>query len=597
MQALFVTVAVAGLLYFLLAKRRFDFFSVAFISACVYFLPGFFGYVNHIVRKEWGNQIVDVYFHAELFPETYVVFTVVLVAIVLAGVVSDYIAKGRGPEVTLRGGENAALWAVALALVGFVTSVITAGDALLSADKIQVLEGVNSWQLLWSVGASLGAVLSFKQGRLRLFSFSIVLLLIHLYVGFRDAFALSVIAMFALWLAGKGRQRLIVQNWKIALLGGVSALFVFVYKQWYVQVKLGDWRQIAYQALGAINPITGTNIYTTAVTDSEPFVTQAILDKVLANHFYVGWGHLLDSVKLVIPFSRLLGGSARSFNDLFQSALFPRAQGGLANNIWAEMLSSGGWLLFALFVIFFISLLALGSYLLRAWDPVVAGGAALIFTYWAFYIHRNDLMFQISAEKSVLFLWAACVLFAMIGYELTNYLKGTGASREGSSGRSPWTTSGYLATGRFGSWISPRKGETPMRRAAFELGAIGGGLGVLAAPGWLLVIIISGDMGTIASEAGGVWLVLLGVGVLGVLGVIGLVGAALVRRNPVIAGVLQLVAGWCEFSVHYAVSATESDYPGYSRVGLVLLLSVVLLVVGAILSVVSRWRSELKRIN
>jgi hypothetical protein len=43
-------------------------------------------------------------------------------------------------------------------------------------------------------------------------------------------------------------------------------------------------------------------------------------------------------------------------------------------------------------------------------DPVIKGGVALFFSYWAFYIHRNDIGFQITLEKRVLLVWLFCLL-------------------------------------------------------------------------------------------------------------------------------------------------------------------------------------------
>jgi hypothetical protein len=54
MQAVFIVVVLTGLSHFLFAKRQFDFFTVAFISACIYFLPGFFGYTHY---SEYGDKV------------------------------------------------------------------------------------------------------------------------------------------------------------------------------------------------------------------------------------------------------------------------------------------------------------------------------------------------------------------------------------------------------------------------------------------------------------------------------------------------------------------------------------------------------------
>ncbi len=86
----------------------------------------------------------------------------------------------------------------------------------------------------------------------------------------------------------------------------------------------------------------------------------------------------------------------------------------MANNIWAEMLSSGGWPLLGLFITIFVVMLMLGSYVIRSRDPILAAGAAVTFSYWAFYIHRNDLLYQVNLEKRTLLVWAACVVLSQI---------------------------------------------------------------------------------------------------------------------------------------------------------------------------------------
>ena len=186
----------------------------------------------------------------------------------------------------------------------------------------------------------------------------------------------------------------------------VSSLFV--YKQIFVAIKLGMWDVIA-------DRIQDTDLYTAAIMMSEPFNTQAILNEVVAQDFRVGMGHLRDIFSQFVLFSPELGSAPLSFNDLFQPTLFPSdLDYGMANNIWAEMLSSGGWPLLGLFVAFFVVMLIPGSYLIRSRDPIIAAGTALTFSYWAFYIHRNDLLYQINLEKRTILVWVACVVLSQV---------------------------------------------------------------------------------------------------------------------------------------------------------------------------------------
>lgn len=108
-----------------------------------------------------------------------------------------------------------------------------------------------------------------------------------------------------------------------------------------------------------------------------------------------------------------LGGTPRSFNDFFQATLFPSdLEYGMANNIWAEMVSSGGWFLLGLFLMVFVSMLMVGSYWIRSQDATLAAGTAVVFSYWAFYIHRNDLLYQVNLEKRTILVWIACLVLS-----------------------------------------------------------------------------------------------------------------------------------------------------------------------------------------
>src|SRR5699024_8609021 len=81
MQILFILIRLFGLFYFLLKNRIFDFFSVAYFSACIYFLPGFFGYALEPLYL--GKSI--------LINETYIVMILVLISIMFFTVIYDFL--------------------------------------------------------------------------------------------------------------------------------------------------------------------------------------------------------------------------------------------------------------------------------------------------------------------------------------------------------------------------------------------------------------------------------------------------------------------------------------------------------------------------
>lgn len=386
MQFIFILVALSGLLYFLFAKRQFDFFSLAYLSGCDYFMPGFLGYTR---------------FELMLVDEAYLVMIAVLTAIVVGAFIFDWIALNSNPKIMFRGFKLSPAIALALAVIGLGMTVLTTGGILLSPDKSAMMLELNRWSIVWAQGASLGAVLMFAERRWILFSVCMAFLLFLLYIGFRSPLALSVIAIFVIFLSKKGRQRLAVRNWIAGIVGISAAFFLFVYKFLYIALKRGD--------LGAVaERLTTPDFYLLTISHSEPFTTQAILNEVVRTKFHVGVEHFSGLIYQAIPFSPSLGAKITSFNDLFQHKLFPWVPSGMANNIWAEMWSSGGWALLLLFILFFVMVLGAGSYLIRIRDPIVKGGVALFFSYWAFYIHRNDLLYQVTIEKRVLLLWIFC---------------------------------------------------------------------------------------------------------------------------------------------------------------------------------------------
>ncbi|NLU50542.1 MAG: hypothetical protein GXX09_09070 [Syntrophomonadaceae bacterium] len=396
MQVIFVIVTIIGSIYFLFSKRQFDMFSIAFFSGCVYFLPGYFGYVFDPSTGSFLGIPIEL--------ETYCVMTAIVGAILLMAVLFDLLFKNYQPRTIIRGNMWSVQLAVLTAIIGFIMTVATTGDALLAPDKNIMMAQLNRWHTLWVTAASLGAVLSFRRSRWGLFAICMFLLFFDMYIGFRVSFAITLISIFTLWAGDKGRQRFAVRSWKIGAIGLASALFLFAYKHLCIAVKLGDWHLIMKQLLCL-------DFYITAITHSEPFVTQTILNQVLSKRFVAGMEHFTGLVYQFILFSSELGAKATSFNDLFQPVLFPDAVGwGMANNIWAEMWSSGGWPLLILFLIVFVLVLAIGSYLIRSADPEIAAGSAVLFSYWAFYIHRNDLLYQINLEKDVMLVWIICTL-------------------------------------------------------------------------------------------------------------------------------------------------------------------------------------------
>lgn len=401
MRVAFIVLLVIGASYFGFKRRRFDFFSVGFASAVIYFMPGIFGFT------QYPGFLVPLEEHP-LYWMTYVVMMMVVAAIVIGAFVYDIVSHRvhhRGIDVDFEGAGTVAL---ILGGVGMVLSVWTLGATLFDPEKTELLVSSSRWMIFWELGASLAAVFLIARKRYFLASLAAPLLLFDLYVGFRVSFVMTLIAVAALVLNDSGRARFAVKRFRIALGGVMVFAFFLIYKAVYVAIKLNAWDYLRDRFRSA-------DLYISSVTRSEPFTTQTILNEVLVSNFHVGMWHFGSLLLQFVFFAPALGAKDVSFNDLFQHVLFPQVYGwGMANNIWAEMWSSGGWVLLTLFIGFYVAMLWLGSEMLRVRTPELRAFAALFFSYWTFYIHRNDLAFEVNLLKRVTVVGSFCLLCAAV---------------------------------------------------------------------------------------------------------------------------------------------------------------------------------------
>jgi hypothetical protein len=410
MRLAFIAIFFVGAAYFALKRRRFDFISVAYFSAGVYFLPAFFGFVQYPT----SYQVLE---PVPLANATYVVMAAVLTSILVGGVTYDALPHRRSYHLALSGSDAAVYWACAVALFGFFATVATTGSALLSPEKNEMLARFNRWAILWEVGASLTAVLAFSRRKWGAFGIALVLLLADVYIGVRVSFALSFIACFVMWSEAKGRTRFAITYARVAMTGLAGAAFFFIYKFLYIPIKTGQWELI-------ISRLGDRAFYLGSITESEPFITQTILNQVLIENFHVGVSHFRAVVYQFMLFAPAVGVKAVSFNDLFQRALFPHAiDWGMANNIWAEMYSSGGVTLLALFIVVNVGVLGLFSKALRIENPEVRAVVALLGSYWAFYLHRNDLFTEVNLLKRVFLIGAVAILTSMLVHDSVHRLR------------------------------------------------------------------------------------------------------------------------------------------------------------------------------
>jgi len=363
MKSLFLLIAILGSLYFLFKKRAFDFFSIAFFSACIYFLPGFVGYVNFPEPK---TNLID---------GSYLVMILVLGTILFGAFFYDFFVRNKSiSKITIKNTDLVLFFLVCFTLIGFLYDLVAVGKAFFIVDKPEMMEYLGRGRIFWATASMVGITASFLRKKKLLFIFFLSFLVFDLYIGFRSSAAIAGISIFLahLWQIKKIR---LIKNYKVILLGALCALFFFAYKGIYWAVKAGEWDIV-------VDRLTSINYYFSTTLNSEPFVTQSNLNKILASNFRVGFSHFVNLKNQLIIFSPELGAEIVSFNDIFQPKLFPDITFGMASNIWAEMWSVGGFGFLLLFLLFFIFVIIILCYLFRKIkNPEVRSIILKSFTY------------------------------------------------------------------------------------------------------------------------------------------------------------------------------------------------------------------------
>lgn len=410
-QFVFILIAVSGGLYFVVARRAFDLPALAYFSACFYFLPGFVGFAGHAQ----GLEVVA----TPLEPGTYWVFCSVLSAIFVTALVGD--RSSRLPPIGISPGAAscrlAATVGVILGTAGMVVTILVAGNELLQSEKAAVMGALNRWHLLWTCSATIAFALAVVARSIGLRVIALGLLLLNLYIGFRVDLVVAIVTAATIWLLRQGPTRL-MSHWALGVGLAVVALCMFGIKYLLVALQLGDAGLIESQIR---DPAALRYVF----LHSEPFIAQGTLNEIVHQGFWVGPQHLADVFYLLVPFASGLGAEAQGFNALFQPVLFSTVTDyGLGNNIWAEMLASGGWLLFALFLLLYCVSLRAGDALLRRLPANLFAPAMVILTYWGFYIHRNDLLYELTLMRRVamvaLLIFAVAILFRLAATGITS---------------------------------------------------------------------------------------------------------------------------------------------------------------------------------
>jgi hypothetical protein len=328
-------------------------------------------------------------------------------------------------------------------------SLTTVGWYYTCIDKNYVLMAIDRWYYYAAYALPFAFVVSVVGRNWLIVAISGVFLLADLYVGFRANSAICFLALSMFygaslfkWPGGTSRYLAVA---------GVCIFSIFFIKQAMYPIKAyGDIacqvaieRDIELAKAGLQPPLRlprqgvapidhgdaglalqhfGKTLstaapYIAALTESEPFVTQSILNEVVRQGFQTESGYIGNQLLSGVPGGKTLFGidvsGTPTFNDLFQNQIFPTIKTySVANNPWAQAYAAGGYVGVSILAVVFSSALCILSALFWSTSGISRAVIAVISTWTAFYFHRNDFMTEIGILKQVIYTAVFAGLFA-----------------------------------------------------------------------------------------------------------------------------------------------------------------------------------------
>jgi hypothetical protein len=294
-----------------------------------------------------------------------------------------------------------------LTTCALVYLVIDTNGLIFTLEKGKMLSMLGYSYMLWTMMMIFAMVSSIDNRRSSLILISIVSVLVNIYIGFRSPTAIIFISIVVGYCLKNHKTIRDLPNMYLLLiiLGG---LFFFTYKGFYLSIKMGNY-DLMLERVVSIEYIAGLFV------NSEPSVTLSILSNVLEDELRIGSEHIMNIIISIGIFGWVDTGAV-SYNSIIQPLYYPDIAGGVGSNIWANVYSLFNYSGLFIFIFMYVFSLYWLSVLVQRVDGTYKYLLLVLGSYWAFYIHRNDLAYQVTLEKRVTLCF---ILIALISYVIT----------------------------------------------------------------------------------------------------------------------------------------------------------------------------------
>ncbi|ELB2160777.1 hypothetical protein HJ190_07295 [Vibrio parahaemolyticus] len=373
-------------------KRRIDFISIGFLSQQLYFIPLTLQAFD--IDMLWGE-----YHYYSAVVGCYFVLCLMFFSLLK-------VHDGKGlvqikPFIDLNIFSKIIC---IMALLGFSFSFVASGGGIFFLSKQEMMKSLGYGYILWSISTIILIPFSIYLKNKFLMAVGAISMLVIVFIGFRSPAAIAIIAsIISICYANKiSIYKLGMKNTLIIVIIG---LLFFFYKGVYSGIKLGNYELVLLR-------LTDVNYYLNSLVNSEPSMTTMILSKTLEHDLRIDISHF-QNIIVSMGFFGPFQPDIQSFNSIMQPEFFPGLSWGVGSNVWANIYAILGWGGLLLFITFYCLSLYFISFVLSRITGFYFLSLCPLASYWAFYIHRNDLAYQISLEKRVgmIILLAAILTF------------------------------------------------------------------------------------------------------------------------------------------------------------------------------------------
>lgn len=422
MQAVFSIIAVIDVLYIIFKKRKFDYFSIAVLSAIIYMYPGFYNRLYY-----YYTSISTSY--EKITTKTYVCLSLFLLLLLIFTIISDNVKFVWNREKHLLTDnyctdfiysntiDNKAILSVAVfGLCLGIYTIMKFGGFVGDVDsKLVILQGANRLTEYFKyISLFIFSYAFMNRGKyiyvIRILS--TIAILFTFLLGHRSFLVLGIIVIFTHYVSASSEKNFFgfICKHKIAFFLIVIAAFFFLFvKGVFFYFMSGDYSTV-------MNKLLDPSYYLKSIFHSEAGGIVLNLQNSICLNLNYDLGDILIQFVFMIPvFGKqiLISTGYKGFDYLLNEQINVKFDEGigLGATYLGEAYSVDGFFSFVVLISFtLIFLFALNKNLKSIKNGISYTFCSIVLVYFTFYLHRNSIGILLTFIRAQLYIWILAML-------------------------------------------------------------------------------------------------------------------------------------------------------------------------------------------